>query len=186
MPDRALDLLERLAHLLHAQTRQAAAAHGLAPVHLEVLGYLARCNRYSDTPGAVTEYLGLTKGTVSQSLALLEARGLVRRRADSADRRRVHLELTRRGRALLERVALPPAWRRAAARLERGAPDIALRLEALLRDLQRAHGGRAFGVCRTCRHCRAEGPGAFRCGLTGEPLSETDTTKICREHSEAA
>src|SRR5690554_832212 len=112
MNARALELIERLAHLLHAETRRIAAAHGLAPVHVEALGYLARCNRYSDTPGAVTEYLGLTKGTVSQTLALLESRGLVRKRPDSRDGRRVHLELTGSGRRLLQRCALPDAWRR--------------------------------------------------------------------------
>ncbi|BAU47107.1 MarR family transcriptional regulator [Sulfurifustis variabilis] len=141
-----LDRFERLAHLLVTETRRAAAAHGLVPVHVEVLGYLARCNRYSDTPGAVTEYLGLTKGTVSQTLALLNARGLVRKQADARNRRVVHLELTRKGHAVLERVTLPPAWRRAAARLEQGVPDLALRLETMLRELQRAHGGRTFGV----------------------------------------
>jgi DNA-binding MarR family transcriptional regulator len=51
---------------------QAGAAHGLQPVQLEVLNYLSSCNRYSDTPMAVTEYLGQTKGTVSQTIKTLE------------------------------------------------------------------------------------------------------------------
>lgn len=186
MRERSLELIERLSHLLLTETRRRAAAHGLAPVHLEVLGYLAQCNRYSDTPGAVTEYVGLTKGTVSQTLALLEARGLVRKRLDARDRRIVRLALTPRGRRLLERVAMPAVWRRAAARLDQADAEMATRLEGVLRELQRAHGSRTFGVCHTCRHCVQETSTAFRCGLTGEPLSRVDVEKICREHSAAA
>ncbi|MFN2812475.1 MarR family winged helix-turn-helix transcriptional regulator, partial [Escherichia coli] len=74
---------------------------------LSALHYLARCNRYSDTPLGVTEYLGLTKGTVSQSLKVLEGRGLISKLPDARDRRSVHLRLTDAGRALIEAV-IPP------------------------------------------------------------------------------
>lgn len=36
-------------------------------------------------------------------------------------------------------------------------------------------------VCHTCRFFGREEPG-YRCGLTGEPLSAADSTRICREH----
>ena len=59
------DYVERLSELLRVDARRAGAAHGLLPVQLEALHYLSICNCYSDTPMAVTEYLGQTKGTVS-------------------------------------------------------------------------------------------------------------------------
>jgi hypothetical protein len=55
----------RLASPVRNEARQALAEHGLQPVQFEALHYLTRCNRYSDTPMAVTEFLGQTKGTVS-------------------------------------------------------------------------------------------------------------------------
>ena len=78
--------LERLCNLLRVEARSHGADDGLLPIQLEALHYLGRCNRYSDTVQGVTEYLGQTKGTVSQSLKVLENRGLVRKRADTEDR----------------------------------------------------------------------------------------------------
>lgn len=179
--DRLHDLLERIGHLLRAQERQAGAEEGLQPVHLHALRYLDSCNRYSDHPAAVTEYLGLTKGTVSQTLSVLEQKGLVSRRDDTRDRRVVHLRPTAKGRRLLER-AFPPELLRAAVSL---LPDSGARLEgeleSLLVSLQRAHGARSFGVCATCRFLRRE-QDRFTCGLTSEPLRVEETERICREH----
>ena len=79
------DYVERLSELLKIDSRQAGAEHGIQPVQLEVLHYLSICNRYSDTPMAVTEYLGQTKGTVSQTLKVLEKKSLLTKRFDKGD-----------------------------------------------------------------------------------------------------
>lgn len=179
--ERAHELIERLSSLMRAESRRADGA--LQPVQLQALTYLARCNRYSDTPGALTEYLCLTKGTVSQTLNVLEREGLVARQEDASDRRRVRLVLTPAGRARARAAAPPPVARDALAAL--GAVRIgrlADELEALLRALQRARGGQSFGVCRTCRHYQPQGSDRGRCGLTGEPLDRRDSSKLCREH----
>ena len=47
-------------------------ARQLEPVHLATLRYLCNCNRFSNTASAITEYLGQTKGTISQTLKVLE------------------------------------------------------------------------------------------------------------------
>nr|MBA3613554.1 MarR family transcriptional regulator [Nitrospirales bacterium] len=64
----ANDVLERLTNLQRMEARAFGLRYGLQPVQMEALTYLTQCNRYSNTPQAVAEYLGLTKGTVSQSL----------------------------------------------------------------------------------------------------------------------
>ena len=63
-----LELVERLGNLMRAKLRRVSAQMQLQPVHMQALLYLSQANRYSNTPQALTEYLGLTKGTVSQSL----------------------------------------------------------------------------------------------------------------------
>ena len=73
------DLAENLAALIRTAQRQAAAGLGLQPVHLQALQYLARANRYSNTPQSLADYLGMTKGTVSQSVLLLARKRLVSR-----------------------------------------------------------------------------------------------------------
>ena len=65
---RALELMERLSRLVG----QTGHAHGMKPAQWDALRYLARANRFSRTPGALTAYLGATKGTVSQTVIALE------------------------------------------------------------------------------------------------------------------
>lgn len=179
-----LELLERISNLLRNETRAAAQAAGLQPVQLDVLDYLERCNRYSDTPAAVTEFLGLTKGTVSQSILRLEEKGLVRREADEEDGRVSRLELTAAGRREARAV-----WRRpleqAMERALDGRPNLGEQLETVLRAFQRSNAHRSFGVCRTCKFFERLGPKSFRCGLTQERLSVRDSGLLCREHEDA-
>lgn len=175
------ELIERLGNLLRAGQRRAAG--GLQPVHLQVLGYLARCNRFSDTPAALTAFLDATKGTVSQTLAVLERDGLVERRADPDDRRVVHFSLTPAGRGELNASELPHGWAAALADLPARDREAATAvLEHLLGNLQRRNDGRTFGACRSCRYLQRAGR-QYRCGLNGETLSADDTQRICHEHA---
>lgn len=182
---RLFALIERLGNLFRNQARAFALAHGLVdPVQLAALSYLARANRYSNTVAAVVDYLGLTKGTVSQTVALLERRGLLRKRSDPTDRRVVRLELTPKGLQLARR------FHRQLLLNKLGVDGVRLAaletdLEALLRAIQRAHGGRSFGVCQSCRYFQRQGA-EFRCGLTGEALSRAQIVRICREHEPPA
>ncbi len=174
--------LERLCNLLRVEARALGAAHGLLPVQLEALHYLSQCNRYSDTVQSVTDYLGQTKGTVSQTLKVLEARGLVRKLRDAGDRRVVHLTVTPAGRRLVTRFVPARFIGEALGLLPgRDSDQLVQGLAGLLRAAQQANRGRTFAACKTCRFNQT-GEGAFRCGLTGEALSEADVELICREH----
>jgi DNA-binding MarR family transcriptional regulator len=177
------DILERLCNLLRSEARAAGAQAGLQPIHWQTLRYLDACNRYSDTPLAVAEFLGQTKGTVSQSLNLLVGKGLLEKQPDAADRRVVHLKPTAAVRELLAQAGLERKIGQVAAGLDdatRAGLDAGL--TQLLRSLQLAHGRRSFGVCTTCRF-NERMQGGHRCGLTGEPLSADDIIRICREHA---
>ncbi len=171
---RFLDIVERLGNLAEARLKAVGARHGLQGVHLHLLLYLAAANRYSNTAGAAREYLGLTKGTVSQSLILLEAKGFLNRTADARDRRVVRLAPTAAGQAVVEE-AENLGRLRAAVQVPAGLLE---GLTDLLRQWQVMEGRRSFGQCRTCRHHLAEGPDLWRCGLTGEPLARADGARI--------
>jgi DNA-binding MarR family transcriptional regulator len=182
-----LELFGCLARLIHGEARGRALAAGLQPVHLTALAYLRDANRYSNTPQALAEFLGSTKGTVSQSLLVLYRKGLVEREADARDGRVVRLRLSAAGERLLTEAGFAAQWTAAVESLPSKNAEIASRaLSSVLRALQRSQGGRTFGVCATCAHFTRQGPRSFRCGLTGEPLTKTDSTKICREHTPAA
>ena len=181
------EYVERLSNLMRTSVRKAGLTRGLQPIQMEALHYLSRCNHYSNTPVAVAEFLGLTKGTVSQTLGVLEADGLLEKRTDIKDRRVVHLTLTAAGESVVKDCIPPTELTQALSQLGDGeAALIGNALESLLHALQRANGLKSFGACHQCRHHEIATTGIRSCGLTQEALSETDMDKICREHLAAA
>ncbi len=175
--------IERLSELLKADARAAVKNHGLQPVQLEVLHYLSLCNRFSDTPKAVSEYLGQTKGTVSQTIQVLERKGLLSKHADINDKRSMHLQLTADGAAVLQ-AAVPTRLFRALKKNLSAAQEKSLgeALSQLLQALIRANGLQSFGVCASCRHHRVQADGGLFCALVQQPLTAHEAEKICREH----
>ena len=168
-------LLERISFLLREELRTFATSEGLKLAQLEALIFLARANRYSDTTSAVVDYLGATKGSVSQTLSALERKGLVERSPDPKDGRVNHCHVTQAGGRVVRRAIV------ARALPERDHSGLAASLRQLLREMQRQRGGRSFGVCGTCRHFQRHDRGR-RCGLTGEALTESESRLLCREH----
>ena len=178
------DLVERLSLLTRVGLRQAGAAQGLQPVHLHVLFYLNQANRFSNTPLALTDYLGLTKGTVSQTVLVLARRRLVSRYADPLDGRIVRLVLTEAGGALLNKLNSADAWREAVRTSSPARVTSAMVvLRQVLAEVQSQSGKRSFGVCSTCRHNQRLGPRSYFCGLMQEKLSSPEVRRICREHT---
>jgi MarR family transcriptional regulator, organic hydroperoxide resistance regulator len=165
---------ERLSTLPRNLMRRYAAASNVQAVHLEVLQYLSICNRYSDTTQAIAEYLGLTKGSISQSLAHLEAKALITRKQDELDKRVFHLSLTPIGWAFINDM-------NQALHLTVASADEPL-LESVLRSLQKQNGLTGFGICQTCRFNQNPSQNVFVCGLTNEKLKRPEIDKICREH----
>lgn len=178
------EYLERIANLLRTDVRRAGATRGLQPVQLEAMHYLQNCNRYSNTPAAVADYLGLTKGTVSQTLSVLENAGFIEKRPDAKDKRVVHLKVTESGEELVLRAIPPQALQTAMEMVSDIEQEIILEaLRQTLRNMQKANGLRSFGVCKSCKYHRIEEANASRrCALTGEVLLDGDIDKICREH----
>ena len=175
------DYLERLNSLLRSWQRDDAQLSQVPAVQLSALRYLSLCNPYSDTVMGVTEYLGLTKGTVSQSLKALEAKGLIVKTQDVHDKRSVHLQLTDTARDLLDALLPPDFLAAGEARMGARGGQLQTLLGELLREVQRSADVPSFGLCRTCRFHQHVDDLPF-CGLTQEPLAPSDAALICREH----
>lgn len=178
----SFQLLERISSLLLSEERKRYAALGIQAVHAQILEYLALCNRYSDTPAALTEYLGLTKGTVSQTLQVLERKGYLKKLSDPNDGRVVHLQLLPAGRELLNQVQPLDVFTQAEATLlQKEFKSLRHALGATLEVLQKANNSKSYGFCQSCIFYK-EFDQHMQCGLTNEPLSQEDVSKICREH----
>lgn len=170
--------LERLSALHRAAMRRFAQEHGLQMVHLEILVYLSRCNRYSDTTQALSEYLGQTKGSLSQSIGLLEGNSYLRRSQDRSDKRVFHLQVAPKGRGIV---------RKFDESFLGDSPDEKsdASFSRILRRLQLENGMKSFGLCGSCKYNLDLGQGQFLCGLTKERLTAEETRQICREHEPA-
>lgn len=175
-----VDLVDRLSRIAHA----AQFADGLNPAQWETLRFLSRANRYSASPGALADYLGTTKGTASQTLIALEAKGLVERMRTDTDRRKVRLALTKDGRALLARDPLCLIERAGQQIPDQQRALVMAAMNDIVDNLCRQNGDARFGVCGECCHlqggCQAGcTDNAVVCGLTGETLGLAEIDHIC-------
>lgn len=86
--------------------------------------YLSLCNRYSDTPAALSNYLGMTRGTASQTLALLRRKkALLKKNANTSNRRVVYLGLLPEGQ-VIERTKPAELFNLAVEHLKKAALDL--------------------------------------------------------------
>jgi len=105
LPD--VGLVARVVRLNLLVTRvleEITSAEGIAPADYVVLGVLRRSPGHRSAPTRMCELLGRSTGGMSLTLDRLESAGWLARSPDPADRRRVVVTLTDRGREVSERV----------------------------------------------------------------------------------
>jgi hypothetical protein len=153
-------LVNRLSRVAHAMQ----FSHGLNPAQWEALRYLNKANRYSASPSAMADYLGATKGTVSQTL--------------------IALALTDGGREMLVQDPLCQIYAATEKIPEAERQQLAGVIKSILDDLCVKHNNSQFGVCGDCCHL-GEGScaGSGTCGVTGDPLEASDIELICIDFS---
>lgn len=178
-------LIERISTLVRAEERKKYAALGLQPIHIQVLDYLSACNSYSNTAVGITEYFGLTKGTVSQTLQVLERKGYIEKYLDEEDARVTHLVLSKSGEDLLEEASHDDIFvqaQQAVLSKQYKTLDDALRMT--LFTLQKNCDAKSFGSCSSCINFNIE-DNHYICTETRLPVWQIETDKICREHRTA-
>lgn len=112
--DSVLRSLRRISRAIDLHSRQLAMQHDLTGPQLVCLRQLQRSGEC--TSGTLARAIHLSQGTVTGILDRLEARELITRRRGSDDKRRVYVQLTERGEALVHK-APSPLQERFAARL---------------------------------------------------------------------
>ena len=144
-------LIERISSLLRSEQRKKYAVLGLHPVHIQAMEYLDQCNRFSNTPAALTEHLGITKGTLSQTLHVLVQKDYIEKQADTKDRRVVRLKLLESGKQLLENIQPRNTFEHADPEVNKSSlASLNKALTAMLNELQKANNVNSFGICHTC------------------------------------
>jgi DNA-binding MarR family transcriptional regulator len=185
-PATTLARLERLGRLM----RSANRGQGLNPAQWEALRFIAKSNRFSNSPGALTQYLGATKGTISQTVMALERKGQIAKAAREGERRSVTLNLTAKGLDTLShdplrnlQAAIGSLGGKTQRRLDKGLAKL-LADEVLRQDTP------SFGTCRQCRFFQPDlhvGDGVglpHHCTKFQVAIAEAECDLICVAHSD--
>ncbi len=172
-------LIERLARIV----QNDSFVDDLKPTQWEALRYLSKANRFSCNPTALTAYLGVTKGTVSQTINALERKGLLKKKAIASDKRLVNLSLTARANNLLKNDPLSEITIAASKMSVAQQTDLKMGLKNLLVQTLDERQRKPFGACKTCTYFQKNSTDGspHRCQLLEVPLSEDDSEKICFE-----
>ena len=172
-------LIMRLTRLVRAP----AHASDLNPAQWDALRYLGAANRFSRYPAELTAYLGSTKGTVSQTLMAMEAKGLLSKTRDSDNARRVRLELTRDGKQALKGDPVR-ALERAARKIPAKQGEDTLKALSALADGLAGKAAVTFGTCPGCKHFnKANVKKTPNCGLFDTALTVAETSQLCAFYS---
>jgi DNA-binding MarR family transcriptional regulator len=130
--DSILNSLRRITRAIDVYSRKLAATYKLTVPQLVCLRFLDRMGPH--TPSELAREASLSQATVTGILDRLEARGLVERRRDNKDRRRVSLHLTEEGR-LLSQAAPKPLQELFAARLAELPAEEQAGIDRILRQV---------------------------------------------------
>lgn len=194
MPDdlnaRLADALERLSSALRHADQQHATRAGLSPLQLRLLRALA-AEHAPGRIGQLASHLDIAQPTATDAIATLDAKGLVHRRPDPADRRATTVTLTPSGRAVLAdlgdpRTLLEPALHRLPAADKTAALAVVL---ATIADLYHRGIITTARTCLTCRHFRTDhhpDPDTpHHCALLDLPLAPAHLRVNCADHEPA-
>ncbi|AZM90725.1 MarR family transcriptional regulator [Streptomyces sp. W1SF4] len=104
-PVEVLARIQRMNRLIDKYLKAFTAEHGLEVGEFDVLSTLRRSGPpYALTAGALIPAAMVTSGAITNRIDRLEAKGLVERVRDGADRRSVRIRLTDAGRTLIDTV----------------------------------------------------------------------------------
>ena len=174
----------RIRALINRLARMDASSNwdgDINPAQRAALDYLAQANRFSRAPSHVADYLGTTRGTMSQTLKALVQKGHIEEERVASDRRSISYSLTAKGR---KTVAEGVLFAQALTALDGDfLESLGDGLETVLRRMLAANGGRSFGLCRTCRYHQVHKDTRY-CSLLSVPLKPQEGELICHEHQE--
>ncbi len=124
----------------------------LSPAQWMALRFFARANRFSRNPSALAEFQATTRGTATQTIKLLEARGYLVREPSKADRRSIRLRLTSEGKKALARDPFEALVRALDLLDKKERTAMRRALHQVLSTMATSSAHRQIGVCQDCTH----------------------------------
>jgi DNA-binding MarR family transcriptional regulator len=191
VPAKVAAALERIGQAFRVLAQREAGAQGLSPIQLGLLLRLAADPAERRRLGALAREFDVSPASLSDSVAALERKGLVRRRRLDHDRRGFALALTAAGRRAASRArgVADPVERAVAALPPADQLALMSALYDVIAELQRAGVVTVARMCVACRHFRPgvrAGDRPHRCALLEVDLAAEDLRIDCPEHERAA
>jgi len=159
----------------------------LSPAQWMALRFFARANPFSRNPSAFAEFQATTRGTATQTIKLLEARGYLVRESSKADRRSICLRLTSKGKKALARDPFEILVRAVDLLDEKERTVMRRALHQVLSTVATTGAHRQIGVCQDCMHFGREirrnppstAQSAAECLLLAVPIQPEDVGLLC-------
>jgi DNA-binding MarR family transcriptional regulator len=180
--------LERIGQGMKVMLWDEAKRHGLSPLQVGVLTKLLHPPEGSGRVGQLARESDVSQPTISDAVAALEKKGLIRKGPRNADSRSSALALTAKGRALAVRLSgwNEPLRHRLGDLADDGKVSVMRFLYEVIASLQQAGFVTVARMCISCRYFRPDGdptePGRHFCALLKVPLAESALRIDCPEH----
>lgn len=182
---RIADGLWRFGQVIGATSNSVACELGLSQLQLEVLTLLTRRDQ-GETVSFFARHFMISAATVSDSIRVMETKGLVTKSRARHDARSVRIAITGKGRELVTRsaIALERLRRIVAGWDERQRSEVLPAVIALIDGLQKQGAIPTDRMCVACRYfainCDSETPeAAYYCRLIDAPLRTIDLRVDC-------
>lgn len=182
--------LARIGTLLKSLAWEDAEKLGVNPTQAQILARLAARGRSRISDLAAE--LGVSQPTLSDAVAALSRKGLLKRQPDPEDGRAVRLQLTGAGHAVAEAARVPPPPMLAALETLPEADRDAMQrgLVGLIRALQMAQVIPVHRICVTCRHFRPhahdDAARPHHCAFVDAAFGDAALRIDCGDHETAA
>jgi len=189
--ERTLVALSKVGLALREQAWKDTAPLGLNPTQAQVLVTLARPGVSGLRLSAIADHLGVSAPTASDSVAALDAKGLVVMGPDPEDRRALSVTLTAQGRSLARELAEWPDLLLESVDVLDPTEEEAL-LRALLKVIRRLQERGRISPARMCLTCRYFRPHVHddprtphHCDFVDAPFGDRSLRVDCLDHAPA-
>ncbi|MBM4197032.1 MAG: MarR family transcriptional regulator [Gammaproteobacteria bacterium] len=151
----------------------------LTPAQWMALRFFARANRFSRTVSGFADYHATTRGTASQTVNSLVAKGYLTRTRSLRDGRSATLDLTEKSRRQLSEDPFEAVVRAARTLKPAELNRTAGALRGILQNLAVEREKSAPAACGLCGHLERDRNQGFHCRLLHEPLSAREIDQLC-------
>ena len=183
--------LTRVGAAIRAHAWEASKALGLNPTQSQILATILRAGSHGLGLSDLADELGVSLPTVSDSVAALERKSLVAKKAHPGDRRRLSVTLTRKGRSAAQTVSASSPELLTAIDMLTEAEQADL-LHALVTVVGTLATNGQIAPARTCATCRFFAPDAHpgealphHCNFADVPFGDLNLRFDCLDHEPA-